>query len=53
LSGQYRLVFPDLLDLMVVCVDAGLSLDAAFDRLSKEIMKQHRALGMNAKLTVT
>lgn len=47
LSDQYRIVFPDLLDLMVVCVDSGLSLEASFERLSKEVMKQHRALGMN------
>src|SRR5262249_8790784 len=30
LHKKYRLAFPDMLDLLVVCVDAGLSLDAAF-----------------------
>ena len=47
LTGTYRIVFPDMLDLMVVCVDAGLSLDATFDRLSQEVMKRSRELGMN------
>ena len=47
---QYRQLFPDLLDLMVVCVDAGLSLEAALERISFEIMKQSRALGMNLVL---
>ena len=47
LAGDYRIVFPDLLDLMVVCVDAGLSLEATFDRLSPEVMKRSRELGMN------
>jgi len=47
LTQQYRIVFPDLLDLMVVCVDAGLSLESGFDRLSKELVKTTRALGMN------
>jgi tight adherence protein C len=47
LTGHYRIVFPDLLDLMVVCVDAGLSLDATFERLSQEVMKRSRELGMN------
>jgi tight adherence protein C len=47
LTEQFRIAFPDLLDLMVVCVDAGLSLEAGFDRLSKEMIKGNRALGMN------
>ena len=47
---QYRLVFPDLLDMLVVCVDAGLSLEAAFDRISGEISKQSRPLGANLQI---
>jgi tight adherence protein C len=47
LAREYRLVFPDMLDLLVVCVDAGLSLDAAFERIRGEVGKQCRALGMN------
>jgi tight adherence protein C len=47
MQQNYRLAFPDLLDLMVVCVDAGLSLEAAFDRLSREIARQNYYLGAN------
>ena len=47
LRDQYATAFPDLLDLMVVCIDAGLSLEAALDRISREVIKKHRALGMN------
>jgi tight adherence protein C len=50
LVQQYRVVFPDLLDMLVVCVDAGLSLDAAFDRISGEISKQSKALGTNLQI---
>jgi tight adherence protein C len=50
LIDQYGTAFPDLLDLMVVCVDAGLSLEAALDRISHEMVKKNRALGMNLLL---
>ena len=33
--------FPDALDLMVVCVEAGLSLDAAFVRVGQEMRESH------------
>jgi tight adherence protein C len=47
LAQRYRLVFPDLLDLLVVCVDSGLSLEAALDRITGEMVKQNRPLGLN------
>jgi tight adherence protein C len=50
LVHEYRLVFPDLLDMLVVCVDAGLSLEAAFDRISGEISKTSRSLGANLQI---
>lgn len=36
--------FPDALDLMVVCVEAGLALDAAISRVSSEIRSAHKEL---------
>ena len=36
--------FPDALDLMVVCVEAGLGLDAAIARVSSEIKFAHKEL---------
>jgi tight adherence protein C len=47
LQQEYRLVFPDLLDMLVVCSDAGLSVDAALARIQPELSKHSRALGMN------
>jgi tight adherence protein C len=50
LQQEYRIVFPDLVDMLVVCTDAGLSLNAAFARIEPEVSKQSRALGMNLAL---
>lgn len=33
--------FPDSLDLMLVCVEAGLGMEAAFDRVGREMLKSH------------
>jgi tight adherence protein C len=41
------MAFPDLIDMLVVCTDAGLSLNGAFARIEPEVSKQSRALGMN------
>lgn len=40
-QAQLEAEFPDALDLMVVCVEAGLSLDAAFIRVGQEIGESH------------
>jgi tight adherence protein C len=36
---HYRRIFPDFMDSLIVCVDAGLSIEAAMDRVSKEFLK--------------
>lgn len=33
--------FPDCLDLMLVCVEAGLGMEAVFDRVGREMMHSH------------
>ena len=33
--------FPDCLDLMLVCVEAGLGMEAAFDRVGREMVHSH------------
>lgn len=40
-ATQLEFEFPDALDLMVVCVEAGLGLDSAFVRVCQEIAHTH------------
>jgi tight adherence protein C len=47
LGQEYRTVFPDFLDLLVVCIDAGLSLEAALERITAEITRRNRYFGIN------
>lgn len=42
--------FPDALDMLVVCVEAGLSLDAAIQRVGKEITSSHPELAEEMQL---
>lgn len=49
-TEQVRNGFPDMLDLLVVCVGAGQGLDAALDRVGREIEITNQALGEELKL---
>ena len=42
--------FPDALDMMVVCVEAGLGLDASFNRVGSELTRSHPALATQLAL---
>ncbi|MBY0430347.1 MAG: type II secretion system F family protein [Rhodospirillales bacterium] len=42
--------FPDTLDLLLVCVQAGLGLDAAIARVGEEILRSHPLLGEQFRL---
>ncbi len=43
-QGLIRRGLPDVLDLLVICVEAGLSLDQATDRTTEELAKAHPEL---------
>lgn len=42
--------FPDALDMLVVCVEAGLGLDAALNRVAKELRYSHPGLASELSL---
>lgn len=46
-----QLALPDTLDLMVICAEAGLSLDAALTRVAKEIHTNSRAMAEELQIT--
>jgi len=46
-----RRAFPDALDLLLICVESGISIEAAFKRVSQEIGSQSIALAEELTLT--
>jgi tight adherence protein C len=50
-SHAIRKGLPDALDLLVICAEAGLTVDAAFHRVSKELGRAYPELGDEFALT--
>jgi len=44
---EHRSGFPDFMDLLVVCADAGLSMEAALDRVGSELADSYPSLSAN------
>ena len=44
---EHRAGFPDFMDLLVVCAEAGLSMEAALDRVGRELADSYRSLSAN------
>ena len=50
-TTEIRKGLPDALDLLVICAEAGLTVDAAFGRVAKELGKAYPELGEEFSLT--
>jgi tight adherence protein C len=50
-TAAIRKGLPDALDLLVICAEAGLTVDAAFNRVAKELGKGYPELGDEMALT--
>jgi tight adherence protein C len=44
---EHRSGFPDFMDLLVVCADAGLSMEASLDRVGRELAESYPSLCAN------
>ncbi len=44
---EHRSGFPDFMDLLVVCADSGLSMEAAFERVGRELGESYPSLTAN------
>ena len=51
LRTEHRNGFPDVMDLMVVCVQAGLSLEAGIQKIGEELAEGYPSLGRHLDLT--
>jgi tight adherence protein C len=48
---EHRSGFPDFMDLMVVCADAGLPIEAALERIGREFGDSYPSLTANIQMT--
>jgi tight adherence protein C len=47
---EYRNGFPDFMDLMIVCSDAGMSMEASIERVARELGQTYPSLAQNLQL---
>jgi tight adherence protein C len=50
LEARYRLTFPDFIDMLVVCINAGLSLEGALQRAAAELHRSDAEFRANLDL---
>jgi tight adherence protein C len=50
--NEHRQGFPDFMDLLVVCAEAGLSMEAALDRVGRELADSYRSLSANIHMAM-
>jgi tight adherence protein C len=48
---EHRAGFPDFMDLLVVCADSGLSMEAALERIGRELGDSYPSLSTNIHMT--
>jgi tight adherence protein C len=49
-TREHRSAFPDFMDLMGVCANAGLSMEAGLERVTQELAPMYPTLGVNLQI---
>lgn len=49
-SREFRKLFPDFMDLLLVCIDSGLSINAAIDRVTREFLLTTKDFGLQLSI---
>lgn len=47
---EYRRLFPDFMDMLIVCLDAGMSLEAAANRVAREFVHKRKDFGLHLSI---
>ena len=47
---EYRRLFPDFMDMLIICLDAGMSLEAAADRVAREFVVKKKDFGLHLSI---
>ncbi|MBD3666216.1 type II secretion system F family protein [Sulfitobacter aestuariivivens] len=49
-SREFKKIFPDFLDLLLVCVDSGLGIEAAIERVTREFLLTTKDFGVQLSI---
>ncbi|APG85554.1 components of type IV pilus TadC [Sinorhizobium americanum CCGM7] len=47
---EYRRLFPDFMDMLIVCLDAGMSIEAAANRVAREFVSKRKDFGLHLSI---
>lgn len=47
---EYRRLFPDFMDMLIVCLDAGMSIEAAANRVAREFVVKQQDFGLHLSI---
>lgn len=47
---EYRRLFPDFMDMLIVCLDAGMSIEAAANRVAREFVQKRQDFGLHLSI---
>jgi len=47
---EYRRLFPDFMDMLIVCLDAGMSIEAAANRVAREFVEKKQDFGLHLSI---